>query len=288
MKRFNLYFTLLIAAIGAYLIVNAGEPVTPEAEIVQTWYNTLCSRQPDFDTLLRLTWHGDLTDEEFQDTIIRYRESGQMNPLCIPVIDHDLIFFQWIPPALNNQVESIKFVAVNVYDSDSNWEPNHILSVRTGIHVVFFKTGAAQVVAGFLGVPLDDAPLQKTTQLFNNDGLDMGTARVTGAITIIPQDETTFVGVQVELQPSRTWGNYTIRLFTDYVQAAGINAAELLPEESRAGFIAASGEGLAANELIEGMVWFQVRGAVGDLRLSFEASQTPWDMRPLPAFVEVQ
>jgi hypothetical protein len=287
MRRFDLLLTLVVVGIGLMLIASAGQPVTPEAELVGRWYTALCAQQADFETLEALTWHGGLSDEAFREAIIRYRDSGQIAIPCEPVIDHDLIFFQWIPLELGTTVERIKFAAVNVYATDAGHEPNHILSVRAGVQIVFFKSGDAKIIAGFLGIPLmDSAASGELVTLFNNDGLTMGTARVTDAAMIASSGDMTFVGVSVELNPSRTWGSYTIRLFSDDVQVEGVKAADDLPEAYREGFIPAYGEGIEAGKTVEGVVWFRTNSASNAVRVSFEANQTPWDMRPLSAFAD--
>jgi len=284
MKRVDLALTVIVVAVGCLLIVNAGQPITPEAQIVGEWYDALCREEPDFDTLLRLTWRGDLTDEQLRDAIMHYRTSRQMAIRCVPVIDHDLIFFQWIPPELAATVERIKFVAVNVYPADAASEPNHILSIGAGVHVVFFKSGEVRLAAGFLGTPLT---IGDSEMLYNNDGLPMGTARVRDPAIIVPEGNSTLVGVPVTLSPSRTWGSYTIRLFAEFVEAEAVNSPDDLPQPYRMGFIAAYGEGVSENSAQEGMVWFRLLNPLDHLQVSFEANQTPWDMRPLPTYTDV-
>lgn len=283
MNRFNILFTAIIAILFVLLMLFAGQPLTPEADLVQRWYNAFCDPTSDQSPLYDLTWRGDLTDAQFQVAVDMYRVINNYVNGCTAVVNHNIIYFQWIPPELQDGFERIKFVAVNVYPGGVEQTPNHVLSIRTGVHVLYDHAGRAYILPRFIntspmGLPTTTGPVA----LYNNDGLPMGQVKIDGPLINAQQNGVEHIGIPISLSTSRAWGHYWVRIYADGIEVAPDLYADVLPPEQQASFLNTMGQDLLPNSVTSGVVWFTAPRSFTDIRVSVDASQTLWDIRALP------
>jgi hypothetical protein len=291
MNRLNALLTLFVGIIFVLLMYFDGQPITSEADLVQLWYDTLCHPDDNQSLLYELTWRDDQSDDQLQAIIDAYRAANGFKNGCVAVENHNIIYFQSIPPELESTVERIKFVAVNVYAPDKPAEPNHVYSVQFGVHVLFYKTGAVKILPEFI----PDSPLGlhkglTPVTLYNNDGLLMGQVQLTGELIQIPQRDLVRYGIQLQLSTERTWGRCWIRIYADSIEVAPERFADVLPVYLQASFSPASIENLPANKVTKGIVWFSLPNPahVTDVRVSIDAYQTLWDLRAIPVTLKVE
>lgn len=288
MNRLNLVLTLVIGLLFGLLMVFAGQPLTPEGELVQRWYNALCDPTIDQTPLFDWTWRGDLSDEQLQTAVDAYREANNLLGGCTAVVNHNIIYFQWVPPELSQTYERIKFVAVNVYPIDGAQTPNHVLSIRAGVHVLFDYRGRGFIYPRFLPVsPLSIVEPHTAVKLYNNDGLAMGTAEVIGLPMLSQQNGVEHVGIPIRLSTSRAWGHYWVRLYANGVEVTPDRYADVLRPDQQASFFAAMGENIPEKTDIAGILWFTASEA-SDIRIAVDAYQTLWDMRAIPVMMRVE
>ncbi len=287
MNRFNLFLTAVIAVIFVLLMIFAGQPLTPEADLVQRWYTTLCNPTADPSFLLRWTWRGQLSDAQLQAAVNAHRANNNFTAGCTAVVNHNVIYFQWIPPELTATVERIKFVAVNVTPAGQTPNPNHISSLINGVPVLYYKNGDVKILPHFipdspLGLHTTSAPVP----LYNNDGLLMGQVRLNGAIIQLSADDAVRLGVPLVLSTNRTWGQYWIRFYADGVEVAPERFTNVLPADQQPTFLLPVYEYIPAGTELQGIVWFSVRHLPTSIRLGVEARQTIWDMPTLPVMLQ--
>lgn len=291
MNRLNVLLTLVVAVLFVLLMRFAGQAITPEADLVQQWYDELCKPSADQSLLYELTWRGDQSDAQLKTILDAYRASSGFTNGCTAVENHNIIYFQSIPPELSATVERIKFVAVHVYALDKPTDPNHVISVQYGVHVLFYKTGVVKILPQFIpDSPLGlDEGLAPVT-LYNNDGLLMGQVQLNGKLIQIPQNDLVRYGIPIQLTTGRAWGRCWIRIYVDSIEVAPERFADILPSDQQAAFLPASIENLPANKLTQGVVWFSLPNTAhpADVRISLEAYQTLWDLRALPVTLKVQ
>jgi hypothetical protein len=181
-----------------------------------------------------------------------------------------MIGFEWIPPELSQTVTRVRFVAANLSRNGGAPERNHILSIRNGVHVVFFRSGAIRVLPDWLGQPLTPvAAPSDTLPLHNNDGLFMGSARVEGSAAVFQSENTWFVGLPVALSAERAWGSYQMRLFDRALMFEPLLTPEALPVDLRQMFIPAAVDAvepgtvaLKAGAAASGRVWFRLNSTL--------------------------
>ncbi|MBA3869189.1 MAG: hypothetical protein H0X30_08545 [Anaerolineae bacterium] len=291
MKHLNVMLTLVVVVLFVSLMRFAGQPITPEADLVQQWYDELCRPTADQSLLHELTWRGDESDTQLQAIFDAYRSANDFSNGCTAVENHNIIYFQSIPPELASTIERIKFVAVNVYQPDKENIPNHVISVQFGVHVLFYKTGVVKILPQFM----PDSPLGlhqglAPVTLYNNDGLLMGQVQLNGALIQIPQNDLVRYGIPIQLSTARAWGRCWVRIYADGIEVATERFADILPTDQQAAFLPASIENFPANDLTQGVVWFSLPNTIHptDVRISVDAYQTLWDLRALPATLKVQ
>lgn len=285
MKRANALLALVVVLIFLLLLNFAGQPVTPEARLVQAWYDALCHPEADQSPLWRFTWRGNLSEEQLKDAIARYRAILGLPQPCDPVVDVNVIYFQWLPPELVSTFERIKFVAVNVYGGTRPSEPNLIGSEQTGVHVLYSRSGDVHILPRFLAQsPLGIYPAQQPIALYNNDGLFMGRATVTQAA----RRTDVRLGIPVRLEADRPWGRYEVHVFMNGIEVIPEFYEDVLPLADQASYMRPSEDGVEAGSVLEGVVWVLMPEEVYSLRVGFEIFQTPWDMRPLTAITDVK
>jgi hypothetical protein len=290
MNRLNVALTVVIGILFALLMLFAGQPMTPEADLVQRWYDTLCDPTANQALLYELTWRADESDAQLKAIINEYRLNNAFTNGCTAVENHNIIYFQAIPPELAATVERIKFVAVNVYAPDAPADPNHVISVQFGVHVLFYKSGTVKILPQFmpdspLGLHQGLAPIT----LYNNDNLLMGQVQLNGALIQIPQNDLVRYGIPLQLSTERAWGRCWIRVYVDGLEVTPERFADILPADQQELFMPASVENLPANKVAKGVVWFSLPSATHpkDVRISLEAYQTLWDLRALPVSIQV-
>ncbi|MCA0452363.1 MAG: hypothetical protein LCI00_00085 [Chloroflexi bacterium] len=288
MNRVNVIFTAVIGVLFALLMVFAGQPITPEAELVQRWYDAFCNPALDQSLLYDLTWHGDLSDAQLKAAIDASRVMNNYALGCTATVNHNIIYFQWIPPELRGSFKRIKFVAVNVYPLGAEQTPNHVLSVRSGVHVLYDSSGHASILPRFIAnSPLGLHTTAEPVQLYNNDGLLMGEARINGPLMTSQQNGVEHIGIPISLSASRAWGSYWIRVYADGVEVVPDYYADVLRPDLQAGFLSAMGENFPIGSVISGVLWFTPPHPPTDIRVSVDAYQTLWDLRALPTTFKV-
>jgi hypothetical protein len=290
MSRLNLLLTIILSILFILLMLFAGKPITPEAQLVQQWYDALCNPAANQAPLYELTWRADESDAQLQAIIDAYRANNGFAKGCIAVENHNIIYFQAIPSEVAATIERIKFVAVNVYAPDAPADPNHVISVQYGVHVLFYKSGAVKILPQFM----PDSPLGlhqglSPIILYNNDNLLMGQVQVTGGLMQIPQNDLVRYGIPIQLSPVHAWGRCWIRVYVDGIEVAPERFADILPADQQATFMPAFVENLPANKIVKGIVWFSLPSAnhPTDVRISVDAYQTLWDLRAIPVTIKV-
>ncbi|MEZ4671068.1 MAG: hypothetical protein R3E39_24450 [Anaerolineae bacterium] len=284
----NILLVALICVIFGMLMVFAGQPITPEAELVQQWYEALCNPGSDQAPLWELTWRGDMSQAQLKEAIEHYRERGGLPQPCKPVVDVNVIYFQWIPPELHSSYERIKFVAVNVYGEGRPTERNLIGSEQTGVHVLFDGSGKAFILPRFLAQsPLGIQETGDVIPLYNNDGLLMGNAQVTGEVIRLQRFDEVRLGVPLRLEATSNWGRYEAHVFVNGLEVIPEFYGDVLPPEEQERFLPPAQDAVSRVTEMRGVLWVQAKEPVTSLHVGFEIFQTPWDMRPLPALVRV-
>ncbi len=291
MNRFNWVFTLVIGIIFVLLMFFAGQPITPEADLVQRWYDTLCNPAANQLLLYAFTWRGSESDTEFQTIIDAFRANYGYTNGCTAVENHNIIYFQSIPPELASAVDQIKFVAFNVFAPDQPHDLNHVLSIRAGVHVLFYNDGAIKILPHFI----PDSPLGlyqglEPVTLYNNDGLLMGQVYRTGDLIQIPQNDVVRYGIPLQFSTVHNLGMIWIRIYADGIQVEAERFANVLPDAFQDSFLPAYIENLAADKVVKGVIWFPLpnTGQPADVRISVDMYQTIWDMPGLPIIIKVQ
>lgn len=288
MNRFDAALTLLIAVIFLLLMTFAGQPVTPEAARVQQWYDALCDPTLDQSPLWDWTWRGSWTISQLQDAFARYRVRTGLPEPCTPRVNHNVIYFNWLPPTLSAAVERIKFVAVNVYGTGRPTEPNLIGSVQTGVHVLYDHEGQSRIFPRFFALsPLGVHPTHQPVPLHNNDGLLMGQVEVTGFPFPYERAGEIRLAVPLRLTAHRPWGRYEIQAFINGIEVIPEYYSDVLPLEEQARFLPPAADSIAAAQVVEGLFYVMVLEPVTDFHLAITTYQTPWDMRPLPVLIDV-
>ncbi len=289
MNRFNLLLSLFVTAIFVLLMFFAGQPITSEADLVQRWYDTFCNPAVNQSLLYIYTWHGDQSNSQFQTTVDAYRAANNYAQGCTAVVNHNIIYFESIPSELAATVDRIKFVAVNVYAPGEEQDRNHILSIRTSVHVVFYKNGIVKILPHFIPDSLLGLqPNATAVALHNNDGLLMGQIEINGSLIQIQQSDSLLVGIPLRFSGVRRWDSAWIRIYADGVEVAPVNYADALPEDQRTTFLSEFPESLDANLALQGVVWFSAPHMPADLRLSIDVNQTRWDMPGIPIMIKVK
>lgn len=289
MKRFNLLFTVVIGVIFILLMFFADQPITPEADLVQRWYDTFCSPKANQSLIYTYTWRGNLTDTQLQVIMDMYRSANNYLSGCAAVVNPNIIYFEAIPTELASTVDRIKFVAVNLYAPDQPHDSNHILSIRTSVHVLFYKNGRVKILPHFIpdspsGLHQGSTPVN----LYNNDGLLMGQVQLNGDLIQVPEGTYFYIGIPLRISTVREWGNAWVRLYADNIEVTPITYIPSLPEGYRNNVITEFPEAFAANQVTDGFVWFAAAQMPADLRLSIDANQTRWDMPGLPIMLKVR
>lgn len=283
MNRANILFTAIIAILFLLLMLFAGQPLMPEADVVQQWYNAFCDPTSDQSPLYDLTWRGDLTDAQLQAAVDAYRVINNYVNGCTAIVNHNIIYFQWMPPELRDVFERIKFVAVNVYPVGVEQTPNHVLSIRTGVHVLYDHAGKPYILPRFIpDSPLGLHTTAEPVALYNNDGLLMGEVQLAGALMTSQQNGVEHIGIPIRMSTSRAWGHYWVRIYVDGVEVAPDLYADVLRPDQQASFLNAMGENFLVGTVINGVLWFTAPHPPTDIRISVEAYQTLWDIRALP------
>ena len=62
MNRPNVLLTVLIGITFILLMLFAGQPITPEADLVQQWYDIICDPNANQALLYELTYRADESD----------------------------------------------------------------------------------------------------------------------------------------------------------------------------------------------------------------------------------
>lgn len=283
MNRLNALFTVIIAAVFALLMLFAGQPITPEAELVERWYQALCNPAANQSPLLEHTWRGDLTDAQLMAAVEAHRVLNNYTNGCTAVVNHNIIYFQWIPPELWDTIERIKFVAVNVYPTGAEQTPNHVLSVRSGVHVLYDHTGRAYILPRFIpDSPLGLHTTAEPVTLYNNDGLPMGEVQITGPLMTSQQNGVEHIGIPLTMSTIRAWGSYWVRIYADGVEVSPDLYVDVLRPDQQASFLNAMGENFPIGTVISGVLWFTPPHPPTDIRISVDAYYTLWDLRALP------
>ncbi len=290
MNRVNLWLTLIVGILFILLMQFAGQPITPEAALVDQWYQAFCNPTVDQSLLYTLTWRGNLSDSQLQTTVDAYRAANGFAQGCTPVENHNIIYFQSIPAELSDSIERIKFVAVNVYAPDQPHTPNHVLSVQYGLHVLFYKNGVVKILPQFI----PDTPLGlhhglTPLLLYNNDGLLMGQVQLTGQLIRIPQSDVVRYGIPLQFSTLHTWGRGWFHIYADGLQVQPERFADILPPDQQATFLPPFIEDIPANTLRQGVVWFSLptNAPPPDVRITLDAYQTVWDLRGLAYMIAV-
>jgi len=291
MNRFNLLFTLLIGVLFVALMFFADRPITPEADLVEQWYDALCNPTANQSMLYLYTWRGGETDAELQTVIDAYRAANDFTNGCTAIENHNVIYFQSIPPELTATVDRIKFVAVDVFAPDQSHDFNHVLSIRFGVHVLFYKNGTVKILPHFM----PDSPLglyqgREPIALYNNDGLLMGTVELTGPLISMPQNDIVRYGIPLLFSPVRALGMTWVRIYADGIQVEAERFANVLRDALQPSFLPAFIENLSANQDKKGIIWFTLpnKGQAPDVRISIDMYQTLWDMPGIPMTLKVQ
>ncbi|MBI1280843.1 MAG: hypothetical protein GC179_22150 [Anaerolineaceae bacterium] len=291
MNRLNMFFTLLLSVIFVALMFFAGQPITKEADLVQQWYDTLCNPAANQSLLYIYTQRGSQTDAQLQTIIDAYRAANEFTNGCTAIENPNVIYFQPVPPELSTTVDRIKFVAVNVFAPDQTHDFNHVLSVRFGVHVLFYKNGTVKILPHFM----PDSPLERyqgrtPVALYNNDGLLMGSVQLTGDLIQIPQADIVRYGVPLQFSPVHAWGSGWIRIYADDIEVSAERYADVLPAALQASFLPEFLENLPAHKETQGVVWFTLpnTGHPVDIHITVSAYQTLWDMPALPSVIKVQ
>ncbi len=292
MNRLNLLLTLIIGVIFVTLMFFAGQSVTPEADLVQRWYDALCNPKTNQAMLYTFTRRGreSQSDTQFQAIIDAYRAANGFTNGCTAVENHNIIYFQSIPPELSTTVDWIKFVAVNVFAPDQPHDFNHVLSMRFGVHVLFYKNGVVKILPHFMpDSPLGLIQRRDLIALHNNDGLLMGWVQQTGDLIQIPQSDIVRYGIPLQFSPVRALGMTWVRVYADGIQVEAERFANVLPDALQAAFLPAFIENLPANQVKQGIIWFTLpnTGQPADVRISVDAYQTLWDMPAVPIMIKV-
>ncbi len=292
MNRLNVLLTLIIGVIFVVLMFFAGQPVTSEASLAQRWYDTLCNPKANQALLYTFTRRGreSQSDTQFQSIVDAYRVANGFTNGCTAVENHNIIYFQSIPPELSTTVERIKFVAFNVFASDQPHDFNHVLSIRFGVHVLFYKNGSIKIIPNFI----PDSPFglyqgREPIALYNNDGLLMGWLQLTGDLIQIPQNDIVRYGIPLQVSPVRALGMTWVRVYADGIQVEAERFANVLPDAMQASFLPAFIENLIPNQVKQGIIWFTLPniGQPNDVRISVDAYQTLWDMPRVPIMLKV-
>jgi len=290
MNRLNALLTLVIAVIFVLLMFFAGQPITPEADLVNQWYAAICNPQANQSVLYDLTWRGYESDAQLQAIIDAFRSTNGFSDGCTAIENHNFIYFQSIPSELANAVDWIKFVSVNVYRPDQPHQPNHVYSIEFGVHVLFYKNGVVKILPHFipdspLGLQQGPSPIT----LYNNDGLLMGQVQLTGELIQIPHDDLVRYGIPLQFSPVRAWGRAWVRIYVDGIQVTLERFKDILPVDQQPAFLPAFIENWPANKIQQGSVWFSLPNTAhpSDVRLSVDAYQTLWDMPGVPIMLKV-
>lgn len=290
MRRADWSLLLGVLLLGSWIFTQAGRPLTPEADLAQRWYDALCA--PGGQTALAaLTYAGDLDAAQVTAHIERWRRDRGADFPCRAAVNRSFILGEALPPGLPADLIRIRFVPVDVVPAGAPSARIPVLAMRDGVHVLFFASGAAQVLPGFLGSsPVPLTPPGATARLANNDGLPMGVARTVGPVVRLLDGSVTLLGVPVALTAGRTWGAYELRLFVDGYPAGRI-FNDQLPPVYQTTSLPPAGTNVAAGTRLTGLVWFQASpppASDADLRLWVETKQTPWDGRALGSWLRLE
>lgn len=289
MSRADWLLLLAVLLLGGWIFTQAGQPLTPEAGLAQRWYDALCA-PGDPAALAALTYTGDLGAARVAAHIERWRRDRGADFPCRAAVNRSFILGEALAPGLPADLVRIRFVPVDVVPAGAPPVRSPALAVRAGVHVLFFASGAAQVLPGFLGVsPVPLTPPGATAALTNNDGLPMGTARAAGPVVRLVDGPVARLGVPMTLAAERAWGAYELRLFVDGYPAGRV-FDDQLPPAYRQAILPPAGEHVAAGTRLTGLVWFQASpppAPAADLRLWVEAKQTPWDGRALGSWLKL-
>ncbi len=270
-------------------MLAAGRPITPEADLVQRWYDALCSPSANQAPLYLTTWRGEQSDEQLQRIVDAYRAANGYTEGCTAIVNPNIIYFEAIPSELQSTVERIKFVAVRVFLPDQPHDDPDSLAVGTSVHVLFLKNGTVKILPYFmpespLGIYTGLTPIT----LYNNDGLVMGQVQLNGSLIQIPESDFIRLGIPLQMSTARNWGGAWIRIYADDLEVTTEPYAHMLPTDLQAGFLPRFLEPIAANQVVQGIIWFTAPHLPADIRLSIDATQTGWDMPGIPMMLKVQ
>lgn len=290
MRRADWLLLLGVLLLGGWIFIQAGQPLTPEADLAQRWYDALCA-PGDPAALTALTYAGDLDAAQVATYIERWRRDRGADFPCRAAVNRSFILGETLPPGLPADLIRIRFVPVDVVPASAPPAPSPALAVQDGVHVLFFASGSAQVLPSFLGTsPVPLTPPGATARLANNDGLPMGAARAVGPVVRLLDGSVTLLGAPVALEAGRAWGAYELRLFVDGYPAGRV-FDDQLPPVYRTTFLPPAGENIAAGKRLTGLAWFQASpppAPDADLRLWVEAKQTLWDGRALGSWLRLE
>jgi hypothetical protein len=90
MNRDTMLFSGLICIVFVLLMVFAGQPITPETDLVQHWYDALCNPAANQAPLYLSTWRSDQSDEQLQMIVAAYRAANGYTDGCTAIVNPNI------------------------------------------------------------------------------------------------------------------------------------------------------------------------------------------------------